>query len=58
MKNGLGNLSAGAVDQLAVTVKNRLRRIQYRPEIINGLLGQTDLALEAEPEPIKAGPSL
>ena len=28
MKNGLGNLAARNVDQLAATVKNRLRRIQ------------------------------
>jgi len=31
MKNGLGNLAACTVDQLADTVRNRLRRIQHRP---------------------------
>ena len=31
MKNGLGNLAARDVDQLAAIVKNRLKRIQYRP---------------------------
>jgi len=49
MKNGLGNLSAGTVDQLAATVKNRLKRIQYRPELIDGFLAQTGLTLEPEP---------
>jgi putative transposase len=49
MKNGLGNLSAGTVDQLAATVKNRLKRIQYRPELIDGFLAQTGLTLESEP---------
>jgi transposase len=46
MKNGLGNLSAGTVDQLTATVRNRLKRIQYRPELINGFLAQTGLTLE------------
>lgn len=49
MKNGLGNLLAGGVDQLAAVVKNRLKRIQYRPELIDGFLAQTGLSLDAEP---------
>jgi len=49
MKNGLGNLSAGTIDQLAATIKNRLKRIQYRPELIDGFLAQTGLTLEPEP---------
>lgn len=35
--------------QLTATVRNRLRRIQYRPELITAFLGQTGLALEPEP---------
>ena len=31
MKNGLGNLAARDVDQLAAIIKNRLKTIQYRP---------------------------
>ena len=49
MKNGLGNLAASNVDLLAAIAKNRLKRIQYRPALINGFLAQTGLALEPEP---------
>ena len=49
MKNGLGNLAATSVDQLAAIVRNRLKRIQYRPGLIDGFLGQTGLTLEPEP---------
>ena len=43
MKNGLGNLAARDVDQLAAIVRNRLRRIQYRPALIDGFLAQAGL---------------
>jgi putative transposase len=49
MKNGLGNLAAGNADQLAAIVKNRLKRIQYRPALIDGFLAQTGLILQPEP---------
>ena len=49
MKNGLGNLAARNVDHLAAVVKNRLKRIQYRPELIGGFLAQTGLTLEPGP---------
>jgi hypothetical protein len=49
MKNGLGNLAARNVDQLAAVVKNRLKRIQYRPQLIDGFLAQTGLILEPQP---------
>ena len=49
MKNGLGNLMARDVDQLAAIVKNRLKRIQYRPALIDGFLAQTGLTLESQP---------
>ena len=48
-KNGLGNLAARNVDQLAAVVRNRLKRIQYRPELISGFLAQTGLTLEPGP---------
>jgi len=37
------------VDQLAAIVKNRLKRIQYRPALIDGFLAQTGLTLEPKP---------
>jgi DDE superfamily endonuclease len=49
MKNGLGNLAASNVDLLAAIVKNRLKRIQYRPALIDRFLAQTGLTLEPEP---------
>jgi len=49
MKNGLGNLAARDVSQLAAIVRNRLKRIQYRPALISGFLAQTGLTLEPEP---------
>ncbi|MGP7995840.1 MAG: transposase [Streptosporangiaceae bacterium] len=50
MKNSLGNLgSCGTARQLAAIVKNRLKRIQYRPGLIDGFLAQTGLSLEPEP---------
>ena len=49
MKNGLGNLAARDVDQLAAIIRNRLKRIQYRPELIGGFLAQTGLTLQPGP---------
>jgi transposase len=49
MKNGLGNLAACTLDQLAATVRSRLRRIQRQPGLIASFLGQTGLILESEP---------
>ena len=49
MKNGLGNLAARDVGQLADIVRNRLKRIQYRPALIDGFPAQTGLTLEPEP---------
>ena len=50
MKNSLGNLgSCSTTGQLAAIVKNRLKRIQYRPALIDGFLAQTGLSLEPEP---------
>jgi transposase len=37
MKGGLGNLAAADADQLTAIIKNRLKTIQYRPALINGL---------------------
>jgi hypothetical protein len=47
--NGLGNLAACSVDELAKIVRNRLKRIQYRPALIDGFLAQTGLTLGPGP---------
>jgi len=49
VKRQLSNHTAWTVDQLAARVKTLLKRIQYRPDLINGFLGQTDLTLDQEP---------
>jgi putative transposase len=49
LKRGLGNLAACGLDQLAATVKTQLKQIQYRPDLIDGFLAQTGLALNAQP---------
>jgi hypothetical protein len=49
MKNGLGNLAARNVDQLAAVVRNRLKRIQYRPAVISGFLAQTGFMPRTRP---------
>ena len=48
-KNGVGNLAARDAGQLAAFVRNRLKRIQYRPALVDGFLTQTGLTLESEP---------
>ncbi len=50
LKRGvLANLAAADVDQHTAIIKNRLKRIQYRPALIDGFLAQTGLSLEPEP---------
>ena len=49
VKHDLGNLAARSTDQLAGTVKTLLKRIQYRPDLIDGFIAATDLSLEPEP---------
>lgn len=49
LKNGLGNLAAHTIDHLATIIRNRLKHIQYRPDLINGFLTQTGLTLNAKP---------
>jgi hypothetical protein len=43
MKSGLVNLVKTEIDQLHDLVKQRLRRMQYRPELLAGLLAKTGL---------------
>jgi len=40
MNNGLGNPAARDIDQLAINVKNRLKRIQHAPARIDGVLAR------------------
>jgi transposase len=49
VKRGLGNLLVRGIDQLVVVVKNRLKWIQYRHELIDAFLAHTGLDLKPEP---------
>jgi putative transposase len=49
VKRGLGNLIVHGIDQLVAVVKNPLKRIQYRPELIDAFLAHTGLELDPEP---------
>jgi transposase len=46
VKRGLGNLLVRGVDELVAVVKNRLKRIQYRPGLLDAFLAHTGLDLE------------
>jgi len=45
MKRSLANLTKQDIDQLVVLVKTRLKRMQYRPGLIEGFLAKTRLDL-------------
>lgn len=47
VKRGLGNLLVWGVDELVAVVKNRLKRVQYRPALLDAFLAHTGLSLEA-----------
>ncbi|GAA3780157.1 hypothetical protein GCM10022225_80500 [Plantactinospora mayteni] len=49
MKSRLGNLAVDGVDHLAAIIRNRLKRIQYRPDLVPGFLVQAGLSREPEP---------
>lgn len=51
VKRGLGNFTTRTIDQLATTVKHHLKRIQYRPALINACIAETGLDLSLEPVP-------
>jgi hypothetical protein len=45
-KRSLGNLAVTGVDHLAAIVRNRLKRIQYRPDLLTSFLAHTGLTLD------------
>jgi len=46
LKRSIGNLAVRGVDHLQAVIKNRLKRIQYRTDLIDGFLAHTGLTLE------------
>ncbi len=45
IKRGLGNLLVWGLDELVGVVKNRLKRVQYRPELLDAFFAHTGLDL-------------
>ncbi len=45
LKRSLANLTKHDIGQLTVLIKTRLRRMQYRPGLLNGFLTKTQLDL-------------
>ncbi|MEH0628481.1 transposase [Streptomyces stelliscabiei] len=45
LKRSLANLAVVALDRLEALVRNRLKRLQYRPETLDGFIAGTGLAL-------------
>jgi putative transposase len=41
LKNSLGNLAACTLDTLAQLTRTRLKKMQYRPELLNGFIAET-----------------
>ncbi|GAA2815934.1 hypothetical protein GCM10010505_46770 [Kitasatospora aburaviensis] len=56
VKRSLANLSSVAVDRLEALVRNRLKRLQYRPDILNGFLAGTGLSLDLPPPSAPGAP--
>lgn len=46
LKRSIGNLAVHGVDHLQAIIKNRLKSIQYRDDLIDGFLAHTGLTLE------------
>ncbi|MFD0264233.1 transposase [Kitasatospora indigofera] len=49
IKRSLANLASVALDRFESTVRNRLKRLQYRRDILDGFLAGTGLALDLPP---------
>ncbi|WP_329447120.1 DDE endonuclease [Streptomyces canus] len=47
VKHDLGNLAAADLGQITRTVKRKLKMLQYRPQLLDGCLTGTGLALDA-----------
>ena len=45
MKRSLANLTKQGLDQLTALIKTRLKRMQYRPGLIDGFIAKTVLDL-------------
>ncbi|MDX2935610.1 transposase [Streptomyces ipomoeae] len=51
VKRSLANLAVVALDRLEALVRNRLKRLQYRPDTLDGFIAGTGLALDDPKSP-------
>lgn len=51
VKHSLANLAVVALEHLETLVRNRLKRLQYRPDVLNGFIAGTGLALDTPMSP-------
>ncbi len=51
VKRSLANLAVMALDRLEALVRNRLKRLQYRPDTLDGFIAGTGLALDDPASP-------
>ncbi|MEV4225115.1 transposase [Nonomuraea sp. NPDC049725] len=51
LKRSLGNLAPATLDQLASLVRSRLKRMQYRPALLEAFIAHTGLTLTSEAAP-------
>jgi putative transposase len=51
VKRSLANLAVVTLDRLEALVRNRLKRLQYRPDTLNGFIAGTGLDLDASTSP-------
>ncbi len=51
LKKSLANLAACTTDQLAALARTRLKKMQYRPGLLDGFIAETGLAINPRPSP-------
>jgi predicted TIM-barrel enzyme len=49
VKRGLGNLAAADLGEITRAVKRRLKKIQHRPDLVDGCIAATGLKLDGRP---------
>ncbi|MFF2813845.1 hypothetical protein ACFVT2_43140 [Streptomyces sp. NPDC058000] len=58
VKHRLANLASVALDRLEALVRNRLKRLQYRGDMLNGFLARTGLSLASHRQHLQAPKSV
>ncbi|MEU8975896.1 transposase [Streptomyces monashensis] len=51
LKKSLANLAACTTDQLAALARTRLKKMQYRPSLLDGFISETGLIINPQPSP-------